>query len=102
MKKASVLLIALLILAMILSLAKAEENPGPWWVKTYGGRGDDWAGAVAVAENGDIIVTGSFTMRLDANGNVIRPVKINDTPVMFVRMKEPLFKLGIERGRAGA
>ncbi len=26
-----------------------------------------------------------------------RPVKINGTPVMFVRMKEPLFKLGIER-----
>nr|WP_238516260.1 protein kinase [Thermococcus gammatolerans] len=29
------------------------------------------ASAVAVAENGDVIVTGSFTMRLDASGNVI-------------------------------
>ncbi|WP_052304120.1 hypothetical protein [Thermococcus cleftensis] len=81
MKRASVFLIALLILAMILPLAKAEESPGPLWVKSYGGSGDDVAYAVVVADNGDIIVAGitkSFSagkkdvwvFRLDKNGNV--------------------------------
>ncbi|WP_456365007.1 PEGA domain-containing protein [Thermococcus sp.] len=51
------------------------------WQKTYGGRGDDVANAVAIAESGDIIVAGvtnSFgagdgdfwVLRLDSNGNV--------------------------------
>ena len=51
------------------------------WQKTYGGRGSDWANAVAIAPNGDVIVAGytkSFgagsydvwVLRLDANGNV--------------------------------
>ncbi|MCD6372751.1 MAG: hypothetical protein J7L37_04295 [Thermococcus sp.] len=48
-----------------------DEDGTVKWQKTYGGDGWDEATAVAVAPNGDIIVTGSFTMRLDANGNVI-------------------------------
>jgi len=52
------------------------------WQKTYGGKDNDWANAVAIAPNGDIIVAGwteSFgagnkdvlVFRLDKNGNVI-------------------------------
>ncbi|AHF80611.1 NHL repeat-containing protein [Thermococcus paralvinellae] len=51
------------------------------WQKTYGGKGDDSAYAVAVASNGDIIVAGStssfgagdydlWVLRLDKNGNI--------------------------------
>ncbi len=43
------------------------------WQKTYSvnTEGGNCAFSTAVAPNGDIIVTGSFTMKLDANGNVI-------------------------------
>ncbi|ACS33301.1 PEGA domain-containing protein [Thermococcus gammatolerans] len=51
---------------------RLDENGNVKWQKTYGGSNWDEAHAVAIADNGDIIVTGSpFTIRLDANGNVI-------------------------------
>ncbi len=51
------------------------------WEKTYGGEDDEYANAVAIAPNGDIITAGStssfgagnadiWVMRLNANGNV--------------------------------
>ena len=81
MKRASLLIIALLLFSFLLAPAVKAESPGPWWVKTYGGSDYDEARAVAIAENGDVIVAGytrSFgaggddfwVLRLDANGNV--------------------------------
>ncbi len=83
MNKGSLLLILLLLTALlgVGSPAVKADDGGPWWVKTYGGSNDDWANAVAVAENGDIIVAGvtySFgaggadvwVLRLDSEGNV--------------------------------
>ncbi len=59
---------------------RLDENGNVKWQKTYGGKYNDWAKAVAVAENGDVIVAGytsSFgdsgdvwVLRLDENGNV--------------------------------
>ncbi|NPA47316.1 MAG: CGP-CTERM sorting domain-containing protein [Thermococci archaeon] len=51
------------------------------WQKTYGGNNGDWANAVAIAKNGDIIVAGHtesfgvgyddvWVLRLDPNGNI--------------------------------
>ena len=51
------------------------------WQKTYGGKRDDWAKAVALAPNGDIIVAGytksfgagngdAWVLRLDSKGNI--------------------------------
>ncbi|WP_054839716.1 PEGA domain-containing protein [Thermococcus sp. JCM 11816] len=59
-----------------------DEDGNIKWQKTYGGKWNDWAKAVAVAPNGDIIVagyTGSFgagdwdvwVLRLDENGNIV-------------------------------
>jgi len=60
---------------------RLDENGNVKWQKAYGGSGDDTATAVAIAENGDIIVAGwtsSFgaggddfwILRLDENGNI--------------------------------
>jgi len=60
---------------------RLDENGNVKWQKTYGGSDEDEARAVAVAENGDIIVagcTGSFgagykdawILRLDGEGNI--------------------------------
>ena len=60
---------------------RLDENGNVIWQKTYGGSGDDRASAVAIADNGDIIVAGytySFgagerdvwILRLDKEGNV--------------------------------
>ena len=62
-------------------ILRLDENGNVKWQKTYGGSGSDGASAVAVAENGDVIVAGytySFgagwedvwVLRLDENGNV--------------------------------
>ncbi|WP_367270972.1 protein kinase [Thermococcus sp.] len=51
------------------------------WQKTYGGSDNEWANAIAIADNGDIIVAGgtysfgagdrdAWVLRLDENGNV--------------------------------
>ena len=60
MNKGSLLLILLLLTAFlgVGSPAVKADDGGPWWVKSYGGGVDDRAHAVAVAENGDIIVAG--------------------------------------------
>jgi len=51
---------------------RLDKNGNLKWQRTYeSGSDTDGAYGVAVAPNNDIIVTGSFTMRLDANGNVI-------------------------------
>ncbi len=60
---------------------KLSPEGGIAWAKTYGGTKDDVANAVAIADNGDVIVagwTGSFgagdydvwVLHLDSNGNV--------------------------------
>ncbi len=61
---------------------RLDENGNIRWQKTYGGSGDDEAYAVAVANNGDIIVAGYYganwggsggdvwVLRLDSEGNV--------------------------------
>ncbi len=60
---------------------RLDKNGNVKWQKTYGGSKRDWASAVALAPNGDVIVAGvtdSFgaggddvwVLRLDANGNV--------------------------------
>lgn len=60
---------------------RLDTNGNVKWQKTYGGNNDDYASAVAIAPNGDIIVVGyteSFgagqrdvwVLRLDSNGNV--------------------------------
>ena len=62
-------------------ILRLDENGNVKWQKTYGGKNGDVANAVALADNGDIIVagwTGSFgagkddawVFRLDENGNV--------------------------------
>ncbi|AXI24710.1 hypothetical protein CFE53_00390 [Methanofervidicoccus sp. A16] len=62
-------------------ILRLDENGNVKWQKTYGGSYRDWADAVAIAPNGDIIVAGytySFgagggdfwILRLDENGNV--------------------------------
>ncbi|WP_297477738.1 WD40 repeat domain-containing protein [Thermococcus sp.] len=58
-----------------------SENGGILWQKTFGGSDDDYANALAVAPNGDIIVAGdtssfgnggwdTLVIRLDGKGNV--------------------------------
>ncbi|WP_461867211.1 NHL repeat-containing protein [Thermococcus sp.] len=62
---------------------RLDDNGNVKWQKTYGGRDRDWASAVAIVPNGDIIVAGltqslitktnkaySWVLRLDENGNV--------------------------------
>ncbi|WP_461867042.1 PEGA domain-containing protein [Thermococcus sp.] len=60
---------------------RLDENGNVKWQKTYGGSAYDWANAVAVTPNGDIIVAGytksfgagsadAWILRLDSNGNV--------------------------------
>ena len=60
---------------------RLDANGNVKWQKTYGGRRDDKAYAVALAQNGDVIVVGytksfgaggadAWVLRLDANGNV--------------------------------
>ncbi|HII67837.1 MAG TPA: hypothetical protein HA302_07530 [Thermococcaceae archaeon] len=60
---------------------RLDANGNVKWQKTYGGSADEEAYAVAVAENGDIIVAGDtmsfgaggadfWVLRLDANGNI--------------------------------
>ena len=61
---------------------RLDANGNVKWQKTYGGSSRDWADAVAIADNGDIIVAGHYgvdllgsysdfwVLRLDANGNV--------------------------------
>jgi uncharacterized delta-60 repeat protein len=60
---------------------RLDANGNVKWQKTYGGSNEDWATAVAIADNGDIIVAGytkSFgaggrdfwVLRLDSEGNV--------------------------------
>ncbi len=61
---------------------RLDENGNIRWQKTYGGSGDDEAYAVAVANNGDIIVAGYYganwggsggdvwVLRLDERGNI--------------------------------
>ena len=77
-------LLLLLSLVMVSKTSGASPNSDPTvtpWAKTYGGRNGEGARAVAIAENGDIIVAGvtnSFgagsydfwILRLDSNGNV--------------------------------
>jgi len=64
---------------------RLDENGNVKWQKTYGGiyggGYDEDAYAVAVTENGDIIVTGIITMRLDANGNIIWAKDVGGTSV---------------------
>ncbi|GAB6135205.1 CGP-CTERM sorting domain-containing protein [Thermococcus prieurii] len=61
---------------------RLDANGNVIWQKTYGGSSWDYANAVAITENGDIIVAGKtdsfgagegdvWVLRLDANGNVI-------------------------------
>ncbi|WP_461867150.1 PEGA domain-containing protein [Thermococcus sp.] len=83
MRKVIALVWVVLLLGTLVTVpkgVKAEDTN--WWVKTYGGEWDDYANAVALARNGDIIVAGytkSFgagykdvwILRLDENGNVI-------------------------------
>lgn len=79
MRRALALVMILLVLTIV-PAAKAEGRPD-LWAKTYGGGNDDWAYAVAIAPNGDIIVAGwtvSFgagykdvwVLRLDENGEL--------------------------------
>ncbi|WP_232054710.1 PEGA domain-containing protein [Thermococcus sp. 2319x1] len=80
MRKTLALLWAGVLVLSLLSLpVKAESQT--YWAKTYGGSNFDWARAVALAENGDIIVAGGtesfgaggydvWVLRLDENGNV--------------------------------
>ncbi|ACS33471.1 PEGA domain-containing protein [Thermococcus gammatolerans] len=63
---------------------RLDENGNVKWQKTYGGSGRDEAHAVALAPNGDIIITGSFTVRLDANGNVIWAKNVGSNAVALV------------------
>ncbi|WP_456366813.1 protein kinase domain-containing protein [Thermococcus sp.] len=58
---------------------RLDANGNVKWQKTYGGKYGDYANAVAIASNGDIIVAGytdsfgaggAWVLRLDANGNV--------------------------------
>jgi hypothetical protein len=56
MRKALALILILLVLSIIPAV-RAEERQD-LWAKSYRGRWDDGAGAVAIAPNGDIIVAG--------------------------------------------
>ncbi|HIP88413.1 MAG TPA: hypothetical protein EYH24_00155, partial [Thermococcus paralvinellae] len=60
---------------------RLDENGNVKWQKTYGGSGSDWAEAVTITPNGDIIVVGEtrsfgvggldvWVLQLDENGNV--------------------------------
>ncbi|NJE60196.1 hypothetical protein [Thermococcus sp. 21S7] len=49
---------------------KLSPNGKVEWAKTYGGSGDDRASAVAIAPNGDIIVTGTGLLRLGPDGEL--------------------------------
>ncbi|WP_148206273.1 NHL repeat-containing protein [Thermococcus gammatolerans] len=59
---------------------RLDENGNVKWQKTYGGSSYDWGHAVAITDNGDVIVAGStdsfgthedvLVLRLDTNGNV--------------------------------
>ncbi|NJE31491.1 hypothetical protein E3E38_10600, partial [Thermococcus sp. 18S1] len=60
---------------------RLDENGNIKWQKTYGGSAKDLANAVAITENGDIIIAGWTTsfgagdhdfwvLRLDTNGNI--------------------------------
>ncbi|MDI3474745.1 MAG: eukaryotic-like serine/threonine-protein kinase [Thermococcaceae archaeon] len=73
-------LVMILLVLTIVPAAKAEGR-SDLWAKTYGGEWHDEAYAVALADNGDIIVAGATTsfgagyddawvLRLDENGNV--------------------------------
>lgn len=81
MKKVVGLTLMLLFFSVMVPSVKAQTEPSSWWAKTYGGTNDDWAKAVAVTPNGDVIVVGetdsfgaggydAWVLRLDANGNV--------------------------------
>jgi len=75
--------LALLVLtALLLSLRgiTALSSQGNYWVKTYGGKGNDVITGVAVAEDGSIIVVGytnssgnedAFVMKLSPKGKVL-------------------------------
>ncbi len=56
------------------------------WQKTYSVNIEDCncVFSTAVAPNGDIIVTGSFTMKLDANGNVIWAKNVDGMDVALI------------------
>ena len=50
---------------------RLDENGNVKWQKTYGLNDVDHAYAIAIAPNEDIIITGTLTMKIDTNGNVI-------------------------------
>ncbi len=91
MRKLSILLVLVLVGSLVVFPMPARAGgSSSYWVKSYGGSGWDAAYAVAVAENGDVIVAGVYdghdedvdndgynewvadvwVLRLDANGNV--------------------------------
>ncbi len=59
---------------------RLDPNGNIKWQKTFGGYYDDWTWAVAIADNGDIIIAGdtksfgaggnAWVLRLDSNGNI--------------------------------
>ena len=57
---------------------RLDENGNVKWQKTYGGSDIDHAYAVAIAENGDIIVTGSYLLRLSPDGELKWAVELGD------------------------
>ncbi len=81
MRKASVLIVLLLVSSLILPVVKADGKPGPWWVKSYGGSSDDGIGDVKVLSDGSIIAVGwtnstgagdydALVMKLNPDGSV--------------------------------
>jgi uncharacterized delta-60 repeat protein len=49
---------------------RLDEKGNVKWEKTYGNMADDYANAVAVAPNGNIVVGGNHLFALDPNGNL--------------------------------
>ena len=81
MRKVAVFLILTFLFSSLLLPKPVKAGTPVYWAKTYGGSSDDWAYSVAIAPNGDIIVTGRtesfgaggrdfWVLRLDENGNV--------------------------------
>jgi len=103
MRKLSILLVLLLLCSLIaFPMPVRAQSASSYWVKSYGGRDLDEAYGVAIAPNGDIIVTGwFFTMRLDSNGEIIWAKKVGGNAVAIADNGDIIVAGTTERFGAG-
>ena len=62
----------------VMNTTAAAQSPAHLWSHLYGGTSDQYGQAIAVDENGDVIVAGTFWNAIDLGGGVLTSAGLTD------------------------